>query len=125
MRAILNFGHTIGHALEAETKYERFRHGEAVAFGMIAATRLAVMMVGLPAAEAERIVHVVNSYGPIPDCAGITAASLVARLGSDKKTMQGRVHFVLPTAIGAVKIVSGIGEDRVLEAIAQTLQVPA
>lgn len=125
LRRILNFGHTIGHALEAETSYERFLHGEAVAFGMIAATRLAVTTVALPPVDAERIVDVVNAYGPIPDCAGIRAENLVARLGRDKKTMQGRVHFVLPTAIGAVKIISDVPNERIMEAIEQTLQVPA
>jgi 3-dehydroquinate synthase len=123
LRRILNFGHTVGHALEAETKYSRFLHGEAVAFGMNAATRLAVTAAGLPANEAERIIRVVDSIGPIPATAGIEAQSLTARLVSDKKTMQGRVHFVLPVRIGEVKILSGIPQEQVLAAIEETLQV--
>jgi 3-dehydroquinate synthase len=123
LRRILNFGHTIGHALEAETRYERLLHGEAVAFGMNAATRLAVTAAGLDQATANRIVRLVDSYGPIPSLNGIEAGRLAARLASDKKTMQGKVHFVLPTAIGTVKIVSGVPEAQILAAIEESLQV--
>ena len=123
LRRILNFGHTIGHALESETRYARFLHGEAVAFGMNAATRLAITAVGLPHEIAERIISVVDSYGPIPSLAGVEASNLARRLASDKKTLQGKVHFVLPTAIGEVKIVSGVPEEKVLAAIEESLQV--
>lgn len=108
LRRILNFGHTIGHALEAETYYQRFLHGEAVAFGMHAATRLAEKLGTLNAQDAASIHANVRRYGPIPTLEGISAENLVARLGSDKKTVQGKVHFVLPTLIGAVTIVAGI-----------------
>ena len=121
LRRILNFGHTIGHALEAETHYATFLHGEAVAFGMIAATHLAADVAGLAPGDADRINQVVRSYGPIPSYQGIRAANLLARLASDKKTLQGNVHFVLPTAVGAVKIVSGVPQERVLAAIERTL----
>jgi 3-dehydroquinate synthase len=83
LRRILNFGHTFGHALEAETGYVRFLHGEAVAFGMKAAVHLARMAGVLPAAEARSIVETVDQYGPIPSLAGISAGNLVARLVSD------------------------------------------
>ncbi|MBL8175813.1 MAG: 3-dehydroquinate synthase [Bryobacterales bacterium] len=116
LRRILNFGHTIGHALEAETEYKRFLHGEAVAFGMNAATHLAVLAGVLPSAEAARIHDCVRLYGPIPSLEGITAASLVARLGADKKTIQGKVHFVLPERIGVVRILSGLPSDQILAA---------
>lgn len=116
LRRILNFGHTIGHALETETAYSRFLHGEAVAFGMRAATHLARLLGHLPAAEAAEIVNAITLYGPIPSLEGITAASLTARLGRDKKTVKGAVHFVLPVTIGEVKVVSGIEESAVLEA---------
>lgn len=123
VRRILNFGHTIGHTLEAETQYKRFLHGEAVAFGMIAATRLAVSTVGLAPSTAERIIKLIESYGPIPSTAGIEARRLLARLVNDKKTLGGKVHFVLPQEVGAVKIVTGVPEDRILAAIEDTLQV--
>jgi 3-dehydroquinate synthase len=70
-------------------------------------------------------VSVVESYGPIPSTAGISAASLAARLASDKKTLKGKVHFVLPTAIGRVRIMSGVPEEQVIAAIEESLQVPA
>jgi 3-dehydroquinate synthase len=122
LRRILNFGHTIGHALEAETEYLRFLHGEAVAFGMNAATRLAGLLGVLPAAEMTTILDCVRAYGPIPSLDGITAASLVGRLRSDKKTVQGKVHFVLPEKIGAVRILTGVAEPVVLEATEAALR---
>lgn len=122
LRRILNFGHTIGHALEAETGYTRLLHGEAVAFGMIAAAHLAVDTVGLSAGEARRIAEVTRSYGPIPPLDGIEPGRLLARLASDKKTLQGKVHFVLPTRIGEVKVVSGVSEDSILAAIRMAIQ---
>lgn len=116
LRRILNFGHTIGHALEAETQYTRFLHGEAVAFGMNAVTHLARMLGTLPAAESDRILECVRRYGPIPSLSGIEASRLVARLTSDKKTIQGKVHFVLPERVGVVQIRSGIPEAQILAA---------
>jgi 3-dehydroquinate synthase len=117
LRRILNFGHTFGHALEAETKYERLLHGEAVAWGMRAATLLAERLGLLAASDAERIQTVIAKYGPIPKLDGISAGSLAARLKSDKKTVGGKIHFVLPVKIGDVKIVSGVDEKTVLECI--------
>jgi 3-dehydroquinate synthase len=121
LRRILNFGHTVGHALEAETRYERFLHGEAVAFGMHAATALAERVVKLAPSEAARIHAVIDRYGPIPSLDGITAQGLFARLAADKKTVHGKVHFVLPVKIGDVKIVSGVDDRAVLEAIEAAL----
>jgi len=117
LRRILNFGHTVGHALEADTQYQRFLHGEAVAFGMHAATALAERVVELAPPDASRIHAVIRKYGPIPTLAGITASSLFARLAADKKTVQGKIHFVLPVKIGDVKIVTGVDDGAVLEAI--------
>jgi 3-dehydroquinate synthase len=116
LRRILNFGHTIGHALEAETEYSRFLHGEAVAFGMKAATCLSAGVGLLNEPERDAILHAVDLYGPIPPLNGIAAESLVARLVKDKKTIQGKVHFVLPDAIGHVQIRSGVAEADVVAA---------
>lgn len=116
LRRILNYGHTVGHALEAETQYVRFLHGEAVAFGMKAATHLSHSTGLLSAPERDRILACIRRYGPIPSLSGIAPASLVARLGSDKKTIQGKVHFVLTGAIGSTQIVSGIPESQILAA---------
>jgi 3-dehydroquinate synthase len=116
LRRILNFGHTYGHALEAETAYSRYLHGEAVAFGMRAAVYLAEMSGHLSAEDSVEVLDTIALYGPIPPLEGIRAERLVARLGSDKKTVQGRIHFVLPEKIGQVKVVSGIEEQAVLAA---------
>ncbi len=120
-RRILNFGHTIGHALESETSYSYFLHGEAVAWGMIAATRLAENLGMLPAADAARIYDAVADYGPIPPLPKLDSAKILNRMLSDKKTRRGVVHFVLPTRIGAVKVVPGVPApeiERVLDWLA-------
>lgn len=122
LRRILNFGHTFGHALEAETTYERLLHGEAVAWGMRAATLLAQRLGHLTAAEAGRIQTTIAKYGPIPKLDGISAANLAARLKSDKKTIAGKIHFVLPVKIGEVRIFSGIDETLVRESIEASLE---
>jgi 3-dehydroquinate synthase len=121
LRRILNFGHTIGHALEAETQYSRFLHGEAVAFGMRAATALAERTGHLAASDAQAIQSVIARYGPIPPLDGVTAQRLIGRLAADKKTVHGKVHFVLPVKIGGVKIVSGVDDHIVLESIEAVL----
>jgi 3-dehydroquinate synthase len=121
LRRILNFGHTVGHALEAETQYSRFLHGEAVAFGMRAATALAERTGSLGSGDATKIQTVITKYGPIPSLGGVTAARLAARLTADKKTIQGKVHFVLPVKIGDVRIASGIDERLVIESIEAAL----
>jgi 3-dehydroquinate synthase len=116
LRRILNFGHTIGHALEAETKYTRFLHGEAVAFGMNAATHLAHLNGNLPLADCNSILSCIELFGPIPKLDGISADVLLNRLGSDKKTLHGKVHFVLPTRIGEVTIVTGVESGLIRQA---------
>jgi 3-dehydroquinate synthase len=121
LRRILNFGHTIGHALEAETAYARFLHGEAVAIGMKAAAHLSHLTGLLPAPERDRIVAAIDLYGPFPSAHGIAAENLVARLTKDKKAVQGAVHFVLATHIGEVRVVSGIDAALVLEAAGKAL----
>ena len=121
LRRILNFGHTFGHALEAETRYERFLHGEAIAWGMRAATILAEKIGRLSASDAASIHAVIAKYGSIPSLEGIAAGNLAARLRSDKKTVQGQVHFVLPVKIGEVAVVSGVEESLVLASIQAAL----
>ena len=122
LRRILNFGHTIGHALEAETRYSRFLHGEAVAFGMIAAGHLAHLSGLLSEADRDRIIQTTRLYGPIPLLDGIPARSLTSRLQSDKKTIQGKVHFVLPDRIGHVQVRSDVDPSLVERATELALQ---
>lgn len=121
LRRTLNFGHTIGHALEAETRYARFLHGEAVSFGMAAATHLAALTGVLDDAVRDAILRQIAAYGPIPPMHGIGAESLVERTLSDKKTIQGNVHFVLPDRIGHTVVRSGIAAQTVAAAVRAAL----
>jgi 3-dehydroquinate synthase len=100
LRQILNFGHTIGHALEAVTSYRRFLHGEAIGWGMIAATLMAVAADKLRDAEAIRIIRLVASIGPLPGLGRIRVSQLRLILAGDKKARGGRVRWVLPRRIG-------------------------
>ena len=120
-RRILNFGHTFGHALESETGYTRFLHGEAVAWGMRAAIYLGETTGHVSAEDSVEMLNLIADYGPIPPLHGIRAENLLARLVHDKKTIQGKVHFVLPVRIGEVTVVSGIAELPVLDAMRSAL----
>ncbi len=115
-RRILNFGHTIGHALETETGYEQFLHGEAVAWGMIAATLIGAEIKTTEASTAERIVGLVRRYGPLPTV-NVEGESIVQRLLSDKKTVGGVPHFILPTGIGKVEVVNTVPTPAIIEAV--------
>jgi 3-dehydroquinate synthase len=112
-REILNLGHTFGHALEALTRYRRFAHGEAVAWGMIAAARLAVVHGCLERREAQRIERLVFATGPLPSVPRIPVDRWLAAMRSDKKARAGRLRFILPCAIGKVSAVDGIAEKLV------------
>jgi 3-dehydroquinate synthase len=105
LRQVLNLGHTIGHALEAETKYKVLLHGEAVAWGMVAATYIALSTGKLDSVTAGRIMNAVLGLGELPRM-NIKTANILKRLRSDKKTRQGVVHFILPREIGKVEITS-------------------
>jgi 3-dehydroquinate synthase len=122
LRRILNFGHTIGHAIEAETEYKRLLHGEAIAWGMLAATELSVLTGVLSQEDGRLIAQAIRSYGPIPSISDLNPDHLIGRLAQDKKTLGGKVHFVLATRVGAVKIVSGLDPTQVKQAIVNTLQ---
>jgi 3-dehydroquinate synthase len=122
MRRVLNFGHTIGHALEAESGYKRFLHGEAVAWGMIAATHISYGLGLINAKVMQRITDAVISFGPLPK---VTAKSgnIIRLLQTDKKTTNGMVHFVLPTKIGKVEIVNNVPEKLIVEVVEHLRQL--
>src|SRR5215469_5010592 len=103
LRQILNFGHTLGHALESATYYRRFLHGEAIGWGMIAATLLAVAKNRLAERDAAAIIRLVSAVGQRPSLSGIRAARLPKILASDKKSRHGSVRWVLPKRIGRVE----------------------
>jgi 3-dehydroquinate synthase len=107
VRRILNFGHTVGHALEAATGYTHLLHGEAVGWGMIAAAHIAREVRCCTPAVCDEICSLVAAYAPLPALA-VNTGDVVARMASDKKTVGGAVHFVLPQKIGKVKIAAGV-----------------
>jgi len=104
LRATLNFGHTVGHALETEAGYRALRHGEAVAIGMVAASRLA-QAVGLLGKEAcDEIERLLDLLRLPVRVLGVSAAALMALMRADKKAAGGAPRFVLPRSIGAVEV---------------------
>jgi 3-dehydroquinate synthase len=115
-RRVLNFGHTIGHALEAQSGYRRFLHGEAVAWGMIAATHIAAMTGRLDNNTAVRISNAVLRLGQLPRVEA-RSRDIARLLRSDKKTRDGVVHFVLPREIGKVEIANDVPEKVVVTAL--------
>ena len=103
LRKILNFGHTLGHAFETATNYSVYKHGEAVGWGMIAATMMAVAVGLLEEPDAARIIRVVSGIGPLPPLRNFGLARLKKILAGDKKAQGGRVLWVLPTRIGQME----------------------
>jgi 3-dehydroquinate synthase len=106
----------MGHALESETGYKHFFHGEAVGWGMIAATMIAVGMQKTTPDIAQRIITAILAYGNLPKVE-VRPRSVLRRLTSDKKTINGKVHFILPTELGRVEIVNDVPDKAVLQAV--------
>lgn len=117
LRRILNFGHTIGHALEAVTGYRRFRHGEAVGWGMLAAAEVARHRRDLSDEDAARLSTVVDRVGPRPPVDDLSAAACVSATARDKKVVSGTLHFVLPVRIGATRIVADVTPGELTRAL--------
>jgi 3-dehydroquinate synthase len=106
LRMILNFGHTLGHAIEQVTRYKVLLHGEAVGWGMVGALQLAKRRGTVTTHQAERMESLIHLYGPLPPLK-LRAGKLVAATGADKKNVGGVRRFVLPVGIGD----SGVVED--------------
>ena len=116
-RAILNFGHTFGHAIEAVTGYRRYLHGEAVAIGMVMAMRLSVQLGRAPGADAERLRRLLDRTG-LPLDAPLEPSPILAAMALDKKVIDGRLRLVLCDGIGRVSVTSDVEQADVLRAIA-------
>jgi 3-dehydroquinate synthase len=117
VRRTLNFGHTAGHALEAITKYRRFRHGEAIAYGMLAAGELGIARGIFPRADRDALAAQIMQMGPLPPIADLSAAEVVEATRRDKKVIAGRLHFVLPTSIGAATTVTDVTPEELTRAL--------
>ena len=118
LRRVLNFGHTIGHALEAATNYRHFLHGEAVAWGMIAASSIAADMSFCPRSVYERVRDATLRWGKLP-AVTVQTAKVIKLIKSDKKTEAGVFHFVLPKKIGQVEVVNNVPEEAIAAAMAE------
>lgn len=116
-RRALNFGHTAGHALEAVTKYRRFRHGEAVAYGMLVAAELGVRRGTFSSAERDALAALIAKMGPLPPVGDLSAGDLMQAMGRDKKVIAGTLHFVLPAGIGATTVVTDVTPDELTAAL--------
>ena len=118
LRAILNYGHTIGHAVESLTNYKQFVHGEAVAIGMVAAGKIATHMGLWTKAEAKRQDGLIKKTGlPTEIPAELTIDDILETIKSDKKVKAGKVRFILPTTIGAVTITDKVTADVIKAAL--------
>jgi 3-dehydroquinate synthase len=116
LRMILNFGHTVGHAIEQATRYKAMLHGEAVGWGMVAALFLARRRKTISAGQAERLENLIYLYGPLPPLKA-RAAKLVEATGSDKKNVGGVRRFVLPVGIGDAGVVEDVTPAELGEAV--------
>jgi 3-dehydroquinate synthase len=116
-RRMLNFGHTAGHALEAVTKYKRFRHGEAIAYGMLVAAEIAVARGALPDADREALGKIIMKLGPLPPVGDLSIKEAMEAIRHDKKIVSGTLHYVLCTGIGSWTTVTDVSEDELTKAL--------
>ena len=121
-RRALNFGHTVGHALEAISRYGRFLHGEAVGYGMLAAASLSHQRGVLPAEDLNALKEVIGHMGPLPSTSDLKAGEILDAIMKDKKVSKGTLHFVLPVGIGATTIVSDV-TTKELKAALRTIGI--
>ena len=118
LRSILNYGHTIGHAIETVTGYTRFLHGEAVATGMYLEARLSQILNLIDKDQVFRIKAVIDSYGlPSEMQADIDINGILSSMQLDKKAVAGELKFILPEKIGRVKIYKGATEKSIRESL--------
>ncbi len=119
LRAILNYGHTLGHVVETLSGYGTWLHGEAVAIGMVAAGEIATAMGLWSAADQRRQAAVIAAAGLPQTMPDLAAEAVLACLQGDKKVRDGQSRFVLPHAIGAVEIHSDVAEATIREVLRQ------
>ena len=118
LRRILNFGHTLAHAIEKETGYIRYNHGEAVAIGMIGAADISARLGMIPEADVARVEALVARMQLPTKAEGCTVDAMYRDIFHDKKTINGKVNWVLMQGIGKVTCRNDVPEDIVREAMA-------
>lgn len=117
VRRVLNFGHTVGHALEAATKYRRYRHGEAVAYGMLAALSIGVQRRITPPDAQARVARIIAQLGPLPPVADLSVRDTIAAIGRDKKIVNGTLHFVVAKHLGDTAEIEDVTEKELKTAL--------
>jgi len=117
VRAILNFGHTIGHAVEVLGGYGTYRHGEAVAIGMVAAGRIAVLQGRWTQSQCDRMERVIERFELPTRAANLDAEAMIDAMQRDKKVKNGKIRFVLPTRMGFVDVFDDITVEQMREGI--------
>ena len=113
-RMILNFGHTLGHAIEALTHYSKFIHGEAVAIGMVYAAKLSQKLGKCQEGIPRRLDRLVRKFGLPADLPDLNSKAIIESLYHDKKTMNRKIKFILVKEIGIVEIVDDIPEEKII-----------
>jgi 3-dehydroquinate synthase len=119
LRAALNYGHTVGHALESLTGYGTLSHGEAVAIGMVCGARLAERLGRIDAATTARQVKLLSDLGLPTQLSEVDADAILRAMMRDKKVQHGELRFVLPTRLGHVELVGGVDAEVVRAALAE------
>ena len=123
LRALLNLGHTFGHAIEAEMGYGNWLHGEAVAAGMVMAARTSERLGQFKPEETARIIALLERAGlPVTGPQEMSAQAYLPHMMRDKKVLAGEMRLVLPLAIGKSEVRGGVPHDVVLGAIADCQQ---
>ena len=124
VRALLNFGHTVGHAVEKAGGYGRFLHGEAVSLGIVAALHLSVRQAGLLQAEADKVLEMLRAFDlPVRLPADIPTEALMEALFKDKKFEAGAIRFVLTGRLGSAFVANGVSEEAIRAAI-DAMRIP-
>jgi 3-dehydroquinate synthase len=123
LREILNFGHTFGHALESVTKYRRYLHGEAVAWGMIAAALLGRELGITRNDDVSRAASLIGRIGKMPDWPRVGPKILTAAMFSDKKTRAGKLRFVVSPRIGEAHSSEAVSMEALERAMRLTPKV--
>jgi 3-dehydroquinate synthase len=117
LRRTLNFGHTVGHALEAVTKYKRFRHGEAIGYGMMAALAIGAARGITPNALCEEVDALIAKLGPLPSVADISTKDVLAAIKRDKKVVSGTLHFIAASERGKTVELTDVTEKELRAAV--------
>ena len=118
LRALLNLGHTFGHAIEAQMGYGNWLHGEAVAAGMMLAMTLAHMRGSVSESDVSRVEALIASYNlPVSAPETMTSEQFIGHMRKDKKNQQGKIRFIVPTQLGQCALVDDVSDEAVSQLI--------